>query len=85
MNSVSLYTGRLDYPSCFGTALYLSLSVFDHSCEPNARVEFDGGKAAAVRTIKDIETDASNLEAVIHCVVNFNENVAGALTCNLGS
>ena len=65
VNCVSLYTGRLDYPSAFGTGLYLPVSVLNHSCEPNARVEFDGGKAASVIALKDIETDASYLGSVI--------------------
>ena len=64
VNCVSLYTGRLDYPSAFGTGLYLSVSVLDHSCEPNARVEYDGGKVASVIALKDIKTDASNLGSV---------------------
>ena len=66
VNCVSLYTGRLDHPSAFGTGLYLSVSVLDHSCEPNAKVEFDGGggKAASIIALKDIETDASNLGSV---------------------
>ena len=63
VNCVSLYTGRLDHPSAFGTGLYLSVSVLDHSCEPNAKVEFDG-KAASVIALNDIETDASKLGSV---------------------
>ena len=56
VNCVSLYTGRLDYPSAFGTGLYLSVSALDHSCEPNAKVRFDGGTAVTVVSMKDIDS-----------------------------
>ena len=35
------------------------MSALDHSCEPNARVRFDGGTAVAVVALKDVESIGS--------------------------
>ena len=45
----------LDVFEPLGTGIYLSASYFDHSCQPNARVVFDGTKAHVIAT-KDIHT-----------------------------
>ena len=43
----------MDLLEPFGTGIYLSASYFDHSCQPNARVVFDGREAMVMAT-KDI-------------------------------
>jgi hypothetical protein len=53
VNSIALHTSRLDFPSAFGSGLYLSASFFDHSCDPNAEIEFRG-REVAVRAREDI-------------------------------
>ena len=40
----------MDLLEPFGTGIYLSASYFDHSCQPNARVVFDGRKARVMAT-----------------------------------
>ena len=45
----------LDLLEPFGTGIYLSASYFDHSCQPNARVVFNG-RTALVMATKDIHS-----------------------------
>ena len=44
----------------FGTGIYLSASYFDHSCQPNARVVFNGRKALVMAT-KDIHSSENEM------------------------
>ncbi len=64
INCISLRTSRLDMSSAFGSGLYLAASIVDHSCEPNADLEFLG-KTVAVKARRDIVAPEGRLlEAV---------------------
>ncbi|XP_076343608.1 histone-lysine N-methyltransferase SMYD3-like [Tachypleus tridentatus] len=51
VNSYCIYSGDLQE---IGTGLYLGASFFDHSCEPNAAVTFNG-PTLYVRTLQDMD------------------------------
>ena len=48
----------------FGIGIYLSASYFDHSCQPNARVVFDGKKALVMATKNIYSIEKSNCNQV---------------------
>ena len=54
----------LDSIEPLGTGIYLSASYFDHSCQPNARVVFDGKKALVMATKNILSTEKSNCNQV---------------------
>ena len=54
----------LDLIEPFGTGIYLSASYFDHSCQPNARVVFDGKKALVMATKNILSREKSNCNQV---------------------
>ncbi|KAG1704470.1 Histone-lysine N-methyltransferase SMYD3 [Nymphon striatum] len=56
INSLTITTGDL---RSVGVGLYLGLSRFNHSCKPNAAVNFEG-TTAAVRTITDLPSKDLN-------------------------
>ena len=54
----------LDLFEPFGTGIYLSASYFDHSCQPNARVVFEGKKASVMATKNIYSIEKSNCNQV---------------------